>query len=174
MACGPEGRRGEELGDEGANDGGLGQDFIFEDAITDFDAGDETAGVDLEVPGFAGTVEGDDDFFVGYIKSMESDLGTLSPRTAVVGVEGYLGDVSLECLNVRERGGDVLLGAMPLLEVPLDTPLLTAADMLLRGCQISSRLWKRRVKQEKRSRLFVFIDSYSYQLDPPDFARVTK
>ena len=91
MASRPECGRGEELGDEGADDSGLGQDLVFKDAITDFDAGDETAGVDLEVPGFAGAVERDDDFFEGYVESAKGDVGTMSPGTAVIGVKGYLG-----------------------------------------------------------------------------------
>ena len=61
-AGGPETGAGEEVGDEGADDGGLGDDFGVEEAVGDLKAGDETARVYLEVPGFAGAVEGDDDF----------------------------------------------------------------------------------------------------------------
>ena len=129
VTCRPEGGGGEEFRDEGADDRGLGHDLIFEDAVTDFDAGHETAGIDLEVPGFAGAIERDDDFFVGDVESAKGDVGTVGPGTGVVGVEGYWGDVSLECLNLS--GGDVLLGPIPLLEVSFETPLLATADMLV-------------------------------------------
>jgi len=43
-------RVGEAVGEEGADDGGLGDDFFLEDRIGDFDGGDETARVDVEVP----------------------------------------------------------------------------------------------------------------------------
>ena len=85
-ARGPEAGAGEQVGDEGADDGGLGDDFVFEDPVGDFQAGDEAAGVDFEVPGFAGAVEGDDDFFVGDVEGAEGDLGTVGPGTEVVGI----------------------------------------------------------------------------------------
>ena len=88
-AGGPEAGAGEEVGDEGADDGGLGDDFVVEDAVGDFQAGDEAARVDFEVPGLAGAVERDDDFFVGDVEGAEGDLGTVGPGTKVVGVEGY-------------------------------------------------------------------------------------
>ena len=88
-ARGPEARAGERVGDEGADDGGLGDDFVVEDPVGDFQAGDEAARVDLEVPGFAGAVERDDDFFVGDVEGAEGDLGTVGPGAEVVGIECY-------------------------------------------------------------------------------------
>ena len=38
-ARGPEAGAGEEVGDEGADDGGLGDDFFFEDPVGDFQTG---------------------------------------------------------------------------------------------------------------------------------------
>ena len=62
-------------------------------------------------------------------------MGTVGPGAAVVGVESYLGDVSLAYLSLG--GGDVLLGPMPLLlEV---SPLVTAVDMLVQCCQLQNR-----------------------------------
>lgn len=88
-ARGPEAGAREQVRDEGADDGGLGDDFVFEDPVGDFQAGDEAAWVDFEIPGFAGAVERDDDFIVGYVEGAEGDLGTVSPGAEVVGVEGY-------------------------------------------------------------------------------------
>ena len=66
-------------------------------------------------------------------------MGTVSPGTTMVGVKGYLEDVSLHCWNLRGRGGEVLLGPMPLLlEVSWETPLLTAADMLRQDCYVQN------------------------------------
>ena len=88
-ARGPEGRARQQVGEEGADDGGLGDDFVFEDPVGDFQAGDEPPRVDLEVPGFAGAVERDDDFFVGDVEGAEGDLGAVGPGAEVVGIEGY-------------------------------------------------------------------------------------
>ena len=50
MAFRVEGGVGEIVGEEGGDDGGFGDDFVVEDAVGDFDGGDEAAGVDVEVP----------------------------------------------------------------------------------------------------------------------------
>ena len=50
--------------------------------------------------------------------------------------------MSLACGIVR--GGELLLGLMPLLrEVSFETPLLTAADMLVQCCQMQDRVRRR-------------------------------
>lgn len=82
----PEARVGKHIRDEGADDGGLGDDLIFQYAIGDFQAGDEAPRVDLKVPRLARTVERDDDFFVREFEGAEGDLGTVSPGTEAVGV----------------------------------------------------------------------------------------
>ena len=85
----PEGRRRQELSDESTDDGRFGHYLVFEDAIADLDAGNESAGIDVEIPGLPRPVEGDDDFFEWKPKGAESDVGTVGPGTDMIGVEGY-------------------------------------------------------------------------------------
>ena len=85
----PEGRRREKLSDEGTDNGGFSHYLVFEDAITDLEAGNESAGIDFEIPRLAGPVEGNDNFFELKPKSAEGDVGTMSPGADMIGVECY-------------------------------------------------------------------------------------
>lgn len=110
MACGPKCRGGVEVGDEGGNDSGFGYYLVFEDAIADFEAGDEATGVDFQIPGVAWAVEWDDDFFVGNIENAKGNVGAVSPRAAMIGVEGYWESVS-SGESDGAGGGTCTLGA---------------------------------------------------------------
>ena len=89
MTCRPEGRRRQKLRDEGTDDGRFCHYLIFEDAIADLEAGNESARVDVEIPGLPGPVEGNYDFFEWKPKGAEGDVGTMSPGTGMIGVQGY-------------------------------------------------------------------------------------
>ena len=52
-----------KLSNECTDDCGLGYYLVFEDPVTDFDARNESTGIDVEIPGFPGPIEGNDDFF---------------------------------------------------------------------------------------------------------------
>lgn len=53
--------------------------------------------VDFEVPLFSGAVKVDDDFFVGQLELLESDVCAVSPRTAVVRIQCELGRNAVGC-----------------------------------------------------------------------------
>lgn len=90
MAFGPEGGVWESVGEEGGHDAGFRDDFVGEHAVADLDGGDEAARVDfVEIPFFAGAVEGDDDFGEGEVETFEGYVGAVGPGAAVVGVECY-------------------------------------------------------------------------------------
>ena len=85
----PEARIGKQIGDEGADDSGLGDDLVFQDAIGDFYAWDEASWVHLEVPRLARTVERDDDFFVWDFEGAKGDVCAVSPGATVIGIQSY-------------------------------------------------------------------------------------
>ena len=104
MACRPKGRGWVEISNEGADDCRLDYYLVFEDAVADFEARDETAGVNLEVPRLPWAVEGDDDFFVRDVEGSEGYMCPVSPGAAMVGVEGYWGLVSVSIWSVGDGG----------------------------------------------------------------------
>ena len=131
MARGPKCRRGEEVGDESADNGVFGYNLVLEDAIADLETGHKAAGVDVEIPGFAWAVEGNNDLFVGNVEGFESDVGAMSPGAAMIGVESYW-DIGKLWIRYLSRGGQVLLGPMPLLvDAPSETFVMVEADILL-------------------------------------------
>ena len=99
-------------------------------------------------------------------------MGTVSPGTTMIGVKGYWEDVSLHCWSLRVRGGDVLLGPMPLLlEVSWETPLVTAADMLRQDFRVQTRI--REAEREKRDPEIEIYPDYRHH-DQLFAVRITK
>lgn len=59
--------------------------------------GEDAHRVDLQVPVRARSIQVNNDFFVGKIEFFQDDVSALSPRTAVVGVQGYLRRDTVGC-----------------------------------------------------------------------------
>lgn len=83
MTLGPEVGLWERVREEGRDDGRLGDYLVVQDTIGDFDAGDETAGVDGEVFFGAGHGEVDEYFLVRKVELFKGYVGTVGPRAGM-------------------------------------------------------------------------------------------
>ena len=64
--------------------------------------------VDFKIPRLARTAEVDNDLFIGELELFESDMGTVSPRTTVVGVESYFWGDPIGAISSRGHDGWIL------------------------------------------------------------------